>query len=48
MDKKLNRMKELIEIDSLETLSPNLYKASQILPKLLEYNTEFENEKQDK
>ena len=40
--------KELIEIDSLETLSPNLYKASQILPKLLEYNTEFENEMRNK
>ncbi len=40
--------KELIEIDSLEILSPNLYKASQILPKLLEYNTEFENEMRNK
>lgn len=40
--------KELLEIDSLESLSPNLYKASQILPKLLEYNQDFENELKNK
>lgn len=41
-------LKELKDIEELKEISPNLYKASEVLPKLLEYNDEFENEIKNK
>jgi len=40
--------KELRDIENLENIAPNLYKATEILPKLLDYNKEFEHEIKNK
>lgn len=40
--------KELTEIENLNDISPNLYKAFNVLPKLFDYNKEFENEMKNK
>lgn len=41
-------LKEINALENLEEISGKLYKAREVLPKLLEYNKEFENEFKEK